>query len=297
MSTVATVLSRLASTSIGPLIWPVASACRFSSAIAFWTGSARTSSALIATCAGSLPPGKAASNFFIGSISGIEMSSSPVVVVFRENAGTVRATSTAPAATAETTGRRRTPLEDRAPEAALAVLALEPVQERDPALLDLVAEPAEQRREHRQRAEHRDRDDHHRPDREGHERLVAGEEHAGHRDQHGDAGDQDGAAGRGCGGLERGVLAASGGALFALAPEVEERVVDPDGEPDQQDHLGDRSSTGKNWLGSAIRLVVAMTAVIASSSGTSAATRSRRRTAGSRASAGARSSRPSRACC
>ena len=35
--------------------------------------------------------------------------------------------------------------------------------------------------------EHRDRDDEHRPDREGHERLVAGEEHAGHRDQHGDA--------------------------------------------------------------------------------------------------------------
>ena len=32
---------------------------RLSSAIAFWTGSARTSSALIATTAGSLPPGKA----------------------------------------------------------------------------------------------------------------------------------------------------------------------------------------------------------------------------------------------
>ena len=37
-------------------------------------------------------------------------------------------------------------VEDRAPEAALAVLAAEPVQERDPALLDLVAELAEQRR-------------------------------------------------------------------------------------------------------------------------------------------------------
>ena len=68
----------------------------------------RTSSALIATTAGSLPPGKAASNFFSGSISGIEMSSTPVVAVFSENAGTVSATRTAPAAIAETTGRRRT---------------------------------------------------------------------------------------------------------------------------------------------------------------------------------------------
>ena len=76
--------------------------------MAFWTDSARTSSALIATTAGSLPPGKAASNFFIGSISGIEMSSSPVVAVFSENAGIVSAMSTAPAATAERTGRRRT---------------------------------------------------------------------------------------------------------------------------------------------------------------------------------------------
>ena len=72
-------------------------------------------------------------------------------------------------------------------------------------------------------------------DREGHERLVAGEEHAGHRDQDGDARDEDGPArGRG-GGLERGALAAAGGPLLALAPHVEERVVDPDGEADQQD--------------------------------------------------------------
>ncbi len=35
------------------------------------------------------------------------------------------------------------------------------------------------------------------------------------------------------------MLAASGGPLLALAPEVEERVVDADGETDQQDHLGD----------------------------------------------------------
>ena len=45
------------------------------------------------------------------------------------------------------------------------------------------------------------------------------------------------------------MLAASGGTLFALAPEVEERVVDPDGEPDQQDHLGDRLVDGEELAG------------------------------------------------
>ena len=51
--------SRLASTSIGPFIWPVASAFRSSSAIAARTGAALTSSALIATTAGSGVPGNA----------------------------------------------------------------------------------------------------------------------------------------------------------------------------------------------------------------------------------------------
>ena len=46
---------------------------------------------------------------------------------------------------------------------------------------------------------------------------------------------EDGAAGGGGGGLERGALAATGGPLLALAPEVEERVVDADGEADQED--------------------------------------------------------------
>ena len=161
------------------------------------------------------------------------------MVVFSENAGIVRATRTAPAATAERTGRRRTRVR-MAPQKRLSPSLLRsrcrngirPFSTLSPSLPSSAGQ-------HGQRADHRDRDDHHRPDREGHERLVAGEEHAGHRDQHGDAGDEDGAAGGGCGGLEGGVLAASGGTLFALAPEVEERVVDADGEADQEDHLGD----------------------------------------------------------
>ena len=48
-------------------------------------------------------------------------------------------------------------------------------------------------------------------------------------------GDEDGPArGRG-GGRERGALAATGAPLLAFTPHVEERVVDSDGEPDQQD--------------------------------------------------------------
>ena len=63
--------------------------------------------------------------------------------------------------------------------------------------------------------------------------LSPDEEHAGHRDQDGDAGDEDGPAGRRCGGRERGALAAAGGTLLALTPDVEERVVDADREPDR----------------------------------------------------------------
>ena len=108
MSTTATVLSRLASISIGCLIFPVASACRSSCAIAARTGSARTSSALIATCAGALPPGKASISFLSGSTSAILMSSMPGLAVLMATAGSASVTSTAVEATAAPTGRRMT---------------------------------------------------------------------------------------------------------------------------------------------------------------------------------------------
>ena len=59
ISTLATVPSRLMSTLIGAFISPVASAFRLRSAIAARTGAELTSSALIATTAGSGVPGKA----------------------------------------------------------------------------------------------------------------------------------------------------------------------------------------------------------------------------------------------
>ena len=123
---------------------------------------------------------------------------------------------------------------DRAPDPTLAVVAAKPADERNPTPVDPVAEPRQQRRQHGQRPDHRHRDYRDRGDREGLEDRVAGEEHAGHRRHHGQAGDEHGAArGRGCG-LQRGPLATARRSLFAFSLQVEERVVDADGEPDQE---------------------------------------------------------------
>ena len=129
--------------------------------------------------------------------------------------------------------------QDRRPEAVVAALTPEPVQIGKATLLDAVAELREQRRQHRQRAEHCHGDDHHRRDPEREVRLVAAEEHPGHRDHHGDARDQDRAARRRRRGLECGLVALPRGPLLALALQVEERVVDADGEADQQEHGAD----------------------------------------------------------
>ena len=131
--------------------------------------------------------------------------------------------------------------QDRAPEpASLTVVAAQPVQERDPPLLDAVAELREHGRQHRERSDHGDGDDHHGADGIRHERLVAREQHPGHGDDDGEARDQDRTTGRRRGSFDRGPLASSGPPLVTLATEVEERVVDADGEPDQQDDLVDR---------------------------------------------------------
>ena len=68
---------------------------------------------------------------------------------------------------------------------------------------------------------------------------IAGEEHARHRDHHREAGDEDRASRRRRRGLERCGLAAAGCPFLAFALEIEERVVDADGESDEQDHLFD----------------------------------------------------------
>ena len=72
---------------------------------------------------------------------------------------------------------------------------------------------------------------------ERHERRLAGEEHPGHRDHDREAGDEHCPARGRSGGLESSALAPSGLALVSFTTQVEERVVDADCEPDQQDDL------------------------------------------------------------
>ena len=122
-------------------------------------------------------------------------------------------------------------VDDPAPHPALAAVVAAPP---DADLLDAVAEPRQQRGQHGERAQHRHRDDHHRCDAERSERLVAGDEHAGHRDHHGQAGDQHRPARSRGGGLERGPFAPALRSFLSLAPEVEHRVVDSDREADQE---------------------------------------------------------------
>ena len=107
---------------------------------------------------------------------------------------------------------------------------------------------------------------------EGDERLVAADEHPGHRDDHRHAGDQHRAPGRRGGGLQRGALAAPGGALLALASQIEQRVVDPTASPISRTTAGRLESTGSSWLAIATSPSAASTAVIPISSGRPAAT-------------------------
>ena len=196
----------------------------------------------IATTAGVAPPGKASLTRLNDCIalSDLGRASRPEIAVCRDRAGSASTTSTSRGSDRRDERPSEDAVEDRRPEPALAVVALEPPEERHARLVDPVAEPRQHRREDGQRADHRDGDDHHRPDREGHERLVAGEEHPGHRDHDRDPRREDGAARGCCGCLECGRLAAPGPSLVTLAADVEERVVDADGESDEEDDLRDR---------------------------------------------------------
>jgi len=88
----------------------------------------------------------------------------------------------------------------------------------------------------KQRADHRGEDDDHRPDADRREDRVAGEQQSGHRDQHRRAGDQHRLTGRRRRAQQRVVRRSAAAPFLALALEVEERVVDADGEADHHDH-------------------------------------------------------------
>ncbi len=108
------------------------------------------------------------------------------------------------------------------------------MEEGDANRVHAIAQPRQQRGQDGQGSDHGDRDDHDRRHCEGAERLVAGQEHAGHGDHHRQARDEHRSAGGRRGSLERCALAASRCPLLAFPLQVEEGVVDPDREPDQQ---------------------------------------------------------------
>ena len=136
--------------------------------------------------------------------------------------------------------RRNRMAKDRAKEStsrkpAFTVLGPHALQDRDVELLHPVAEPREHGRQDRQRSEHRHRHDEDGGRAESLERRVAGQEHPGHRDHDGQPGHEHGTPGGCRRGLEGLFFALAGGALLTLALEIEHRVVDADGKPDQED--------------------------------------------------------------
>src|SRR5690606_6140034 len=106
----------------------------------------------------------------------------------------------------------------------------------DPSGVDPVAEHRHHGGQHGHGAEHRDEDDLDGGDGEALEHGEAGEEHAGHGDGDREAGDQHRAAGGRGGDAQRALLVPAGGALLAFAADVEEAVVDTDGQAHQQQH-------------------------------------------------------------
>ena len=152
------------------------------------------------------------------------------------SAGRASATSNPPATITDTTGRRRT-RSTIAPQ----IRPSPSSRRRRPtngtrARVDVVAEPREHSGKHGQRPEHGDGDDENRGQRQRREGRVARQEHAGHRHHHGQARDEDRAAGGRGRDLERRPLAAPRRAFLPFALQVEQRVVDADGEPDQEHH-------------------------------------------------------------
>ena len=150
---------------------------------------------------------------------------------------------------------------------------LDAAEEGDAALVDAVAELRQHRRQHRERADHATR----RPRRSSRWRTTrsrgAGQVHPAHRDHDREARDQHRAAGRGGRRLERRLLAAPGGALLALAPDVEQRSSRP---PPPARSAGPRVDRLRRpatiWLSGPSSPSVASTAVSASSRGMPAAT-------------------------
>ena len=137
----------------------------------------------------------------------------------------------------------------------------DPVQERDPALVDAVAQRREDRGQDRDRGEHRHRDDGHRRDRERGEGRVAAEQHPGHRRDHRHPGDEHGAA-RGRRRGRQGRLREPPGPCARRARGAGRTASSrrPTARPTRTTTAETLGSIGTSWLGNASRPIVASTA-------------------------------------
>ena len=176
----ATVPRRLTSTVIGSCMRPLASARSLSRPIAARTCGACTVGASTTTLAGSAAPGNACLHAVVGLHDRERLRER--VWPRRDHLQLERRRRERDQQPTGDDDREHRPaqdaVDDRTPDAAVAVVAAEAPDERDAKPVDLVPEPREERREHGQRAQHRDRDDHHRREPEGRERRVAGQEQA-----------------------------------------------------------------------------------------------------------------------
>ena len=130
------------------------------------------------------------------------------------------------------------PADQRGPQPGWAGGRPAAAEERDPGPVRPRAQPGQQRGQERQRAEHRDADHRDGADGDAGELAVPGEEQPAQRDHHGQPGDQDGPAGRGRRGAQRLLGARAAGPFLPLPAQVEQRVVDGDGHPDEQHDRG-----------------------------------------------------------
>ena len=158
-----------------------------------------------------------------------------VIPIRRWSAGDASSSRKTIGADGERHGPAHDPADEARPQAA-PLLAL-PTEERDPAAVDAVTQDRERRRQEGQAPD--DRDEHHadRADRHRPEDRHVDDEQPGERDHHGEAAEEHGAAGGRARDLDGVELVAAPSPLGAEARDHEQRVVDRDREPDQDDQL------------------------------------------------------------
>ncbi len=225
--------------------------------------SARSASVTTTWSWSSVPCGHFSLSSLIPATPSIELGKAvmSVIPVRRDRTGEARRRRTATDSTVITTGRRMTRGHEAAPEAApfLARRALVEPGERGSAPsadrpererrgktrqpgrrspeVHPVAEDRQRRRQERQAPDDRHEDDRDRPDGHRREQRHAEGDQTGQRDHHRQPGEEDGPTGGAARDLDRLRPVAAGAPFDSEAGDHEQRVVDRDGEPDEDDEL------------------------------------------------------------